>query len=278
MADDFFERHQERRALFGDEVDAYDLGRPGYPYRTYELLGERCGLGPGARVLEIGPGTGQATRRLLDAGASVTAVELSRALADRLRSNLGDRDLDITIGSFEEVELPTGAFDLVVAATAFHWVPADTGIRRCADLLRVGGSLALWWNYFGDHSRSDPFHEALLPVLGRLAPELLDISDTGGPTAPPPFALDVDARTRQIEASGRFGPVYYETISWTGRHSPEQLRALFGSYSPWLALSPQRRRVVLDAVEKLAVDDFGGTVERPYLTPIYVASKRGDPA
>jgi hypothetical protein len=131
----------------------------------------------------------------------------------------------------------------------------------------------MWWTFFGDHNRPDPFHDALTQILRRLAPELLDITDTGGSNTPQPFALDVEARISDIERSGHFGPAYHETIAWTGRHSAAQIRALFASYSPWLALPPERRAVVLDALEHLADENFGGVVERPYLTPIYIAAK-----
>jgi SAM-dependent methyltransferase len=273
VGDDFFVRHRDRRVLFGDDAASYEFGRPGYPERVYQLLRERCGLSPGTQVVEIGPGTGQATRRLLELGASVTAVELSPDLAGRLQADHHRQDLEVIVGAFEDARLPRRAFDLVTAATCFHWIPADAGLLRCAQLLRDGGSVAFWWTFFGDHSRPDPFHDALTPILRRLAPELLDIPGTRGRDAPPPYALDVAARLSEIERSGHFGPAYHETIPWTGRHTAAQIRALFASYSPWLALPPDRRAVVLDALERVADETFGGIVERPYLTAIYIAAK-----
>ena len=275
MSADFFDRHRGRRALFGDDVAAYDYGRPDYPERVYELLRLRGGLNDWSQVLEIGPGTGQATRRLLELGGSVTAIELSEALASWLKAKHGHSELDLVVGAFEDVELPGKSFDLVVAATSFHWVPTDVGLQRCASLLATGGSLALWWTVFGDPSRQDPFHEALTPILRRLAPELLDTPDRRGNA--PFYALDVKARVSEIEGSGSFGPVFNETISWTGGHTPEQLRALFSSYSSWRAIPADRRTVVLDALEAVAREEFGGVVERPYLTPIYMSRRLPGP-
>lgn len=270
-----FEQHRGRRALFDADVVAYDHGRPGYPEAMYDLLRTECGLGPSSRVLEIGPGTGQATGHLLDSGASVTAIELGSDLAKRLQSNFGNREgLSTIVAAFEDVELEPESFDLIVAATSFHWVPVEVGLQRCADALGLRGGLALWWNVFGDPDRPDPFHDALVPVLERLATELLDVPGAGNAsTGGPPYALDRAARIREIDASGRFDAVQHETIRWTGRHRPEEIRALFASFSPWLALPPTQRMAVLDEVERLATTDFGGIVERPYVTPIYVTSK-----
>jgi len=73
---------REGRRLFGADPIAYESARPGHAERVYELLVGRCGLRPGTNVLEIGPGTGQATRRLLDLGASpLVALEPDPALA-----------------------------------------------------------------------------------------------------------------------------------------------------------------------------------------------------
>jgi SAM-dependent methyltransferase len=226
-------------------------------------------------VVEIGPGTGQATARLLGAGSSVVAVEISEEMASCLRSKFGGSDLDIEVGAFEEVTLEPASFDLVAAATSFHWVPNDSGLQRSADLLRSDGWMALWWSFYGDPTRPDPFNDALVPVLRQVAPALLDIPGGGRlATGAPAYALDAEARTAEIEASGRFGPVHHELIRWTGRHGVEEVRAMFASFSPWLALPPEQRLLALDALERLATEDFNGTVERPYLTSIFLAPKR----
>lgn len=270
-----FELYLQRRGLFSSDVAAYDTGRPGYPDRVYELLRKVCGLGTGSRVLEIGPGTGQATGDLLRHGATVTAVELGTEMAAALEANYPSDNLSVEVGAFEDVDLDPNSFDLIVAATSFHWIPPETGIPRCADLLCPGGWLALWWNYFGDPDRPDPFRDAVTPIFQELAPSLIDtfpgIAFLAGAH---PHATDAQTRTSEIDATARFGPVRYEAIPWTGRHTPTQLRALFASYSPCLALPSDDRARVLDAIEHLAADTFAGVVERPYLTLIYLAQRR----
>ena len=202
----------------------------------------------------------------------MTAVELGGGLARRLRTKIADPALTVTVAAFEAVELPPASFDLVAAATSFHWVP-EGSVAHCADLLDHDGWLAVWWTVFGDPTRPDPFHDALLPLLADVAPDVLD-ADAARPTIHLPHALDTPARIAEIEGSGRFGDVHREEIRWTGRHDRAQLRALFGSFSPWLALDPDRRAHALDAMDALARDRFGGVVERPYVTAVFAAPRR----
>ncbi|HEX2765737.1 MAG TPA: 16S rRNA (adenine(1518)-N(6)/adenine(1519)-N(6))-dimethyltransferase RsmA [Candidatus Limnocylindria bacterium] len=63
-----------------------------------DAIVEAAELRPGDRVVEVGPGLGVLTRRLLAAGASVVAVELDPRLADYLRRELGG------IETFELIE------------------------------------------------------------------------------------------------------------------------------------------------------------------------------
>ena len=265
---------RDRRELFGRAVGDYDAGRPPYPGALWDVLVQRCNLGSGTRVLEIGPGTGQATGPLLGLGAAVTAVELDEGLASFLVSKHPGNSLSVLLGTFETVALPAASFDVVAAATSFHWVDPDVGLRRAAEALAPGGWLALWWNVFGDPSRPDPFGDALASLFAAF-PDLEETTGAGALlSGAHPYSLDVAARTAEIDATGSFGPVHHETIPWTALHTPADLRRLFGSYSSWLAIPDPRRAVLLDALESLARDPFGGRVERPYLTSIYLAQRR----
>lgn len=264
----------DRRSLFSHDVVAYASGRPGYPDRVYELLRDRCGLGPGTRVIEVGPGTGQATRTLLEAHASVVAIELSDEFATYLSTSFAEEQFTVEVGAFESVEPVVDSADLVVSATAFHWVPTMEGLRRSAQWLRPGGHLALWWNVFGDPNRPDPFDEALVAVLRRVVPSVLDAPGVGGVVAGSlPYGLDAQQRIADMRLEGRFVEIHHETIAWTCRHRASELRALFGSFSPWLALPADERSIALDALEQLVNDEFDGFVDRPYLTPVYLARK-----
>jgi len=57
--------------------------------RLLEYVLDEAAVGEGDRVVEVGPGTGALTARILDRGASVTAVEIDSALCRLLRERFG---------------------------------------------------------------------------------------------------------------------------------------------------------------------------------------------
>ena len=151
---------------FDRDAAGYAAGRPGYPPALFDVLGERCGLRPGARVVEVGPGTGQATAELLRRGAVVTAVEPGRNLAAHLVETLGGQPLTVVTDTFERARLEAGSADLVASATAFHWVDPEVGPEKVRTLLRPGGWVALWWNVFHDpEDEADAFSDAVDPIF-----------------------------------------------------------------------------------------------------------------
>lgn len=136
-------------------------------------------------VLELGPGPGLVTRRLMQAHrqgrARVTAVEIDQALAAALERTYGPDGLRVVRASASQMPLPDASFDLVVACTMLHHVPTVAGqdavLREAIRVLRPGGVLV----------GSDSLPSALL--------RLAHIGDTFVP-------IDVDGLPGRLRAAG----------------------------------------------------------------------------
>ena len=140
------------RTTFNNEAELYHAVRPRYPEDLFDALVRTAQLRDGAKLLEIGPGTGQATEPLTKRGYEITAVELGTGLAEVARKALEKyKNVEIITGAFEEVELPPESFDLVYAATAFHWVKPEVKFSKSHKLLKAGGHLVI----IGTHHVSD---------------------------------------------------------------------------------------------------------------------------
>lgn len=258
----------EGRGLFGLDVSGYDSIRPEYPAAVYERLQEVCGLAPGTRTLEIGAGSGLATRELIALGANpVVAIEPDQALADQLQIvvNQADARVDIHVASFEDLVLPHDTFDLAVAATSFHWVDPAGGLAKVRNVLRQGGAWAMWWNVFGDPDRDDPFHDA----TNNLMAPLHQSPSSGGP-GKPPYSLDTEARIGELSAAG-FENIEHRIMRWSVVYGPAEIRALYGTFSAVNRLPGAEREDLLDALSEIAKNQFGGVVERHMLTSMYTS-------
>jgi len=258
----------EGRHLFGLDPAAYELGRPGHPDRVYEVLAEGCGLGACTHVLEVGPGTGQATRKLLEGGASpVVALEPDSALAAYLRQSFGEQ-VDVREVTLEDAELEANAFDLAVAASSFHWVDEARGLELVRSALRPGGWWAMWWTLFGVPGKPDAFITATSPLL-----DGLDASPSSGKEGrSAPVALDTEAWFAALAEVGLRGTAH-EVVSWSASWDTAGIRALYGTFSPISRLEAERRDEILDAIAHIAEHEFGGHVDRALLTSIYTAQK-----
>jgi SAM-dependent methyltransferase len=257
----------EGRRLFGLDPAGYGVGRPDYPDVVYETLTRRCGLGPTTQVLEIGPGTGLVTRRLLRVGAHVTAVEPDPSMAAYLRDATASANLDVVPSSFEDAEVGDARFDLAVAATSFHWVDQEVGLSKLGRTLGRGGWAALWWTLFRDPDQPDEFSQAVEQLLG---PATRGIFDEPGR---PPFQLDESHRRRDMSRWAGLHDVTSEVITWTCELTPVQARALYASMATVIRRPADEQRRVLDGVERLATEISDGIVRRRFVTALYTGRK-----
>jgi SAM-dependent methyltransferase len=165
------------RRTFGSVAELYDRARPNYPESLFDELAELVHLVPGSRVLEIGPGTGQATVELSRRGYAVTGIELSPELAEIARQNAPEAEIEV--GDFESWEPREAGFHAIAAFTALHWVAPELRYAKPARLLRPEGALAVVHTH---HVRNDdPFwlesqedYDAVVPRPDNRPPPLLD--------------------------------------------------------------------------------------------------------
>lgn len=240
---------------FDRDAELYEAVRPGYPPEVVEALRSWDMLPERASVLELGPGTGQATRQLLRAGvADLTAVELGPHLARVLQETVSDVRLTVLVGDANEVSLPSAGFDLAVAATSFHWFDPSRVLPRVADALRPGGHLAVWWNVFGDPAVQTSFRTRLDALIG-------------APRSTEPWQLDVQHRVEALTGTGLFTNPRHAVWRWSRTMTTEQTVALFRTFSD-LADRPG----LLEGIRTL-VDELGGRIEDRYVTALYGVQK-----
>ncbi|GAA1035330.1 class I SAM-dependent methyltransferase [Virgisporangium ochraceum] len=252
------------RTTFGEDAERYDRARPRYPAQMFDDLAA-AGVRPGARVLEIGCGTGQATTDLAERGHRIVAVELGADMAAVARRNLARfGSVEVVTAAFEDWPLPDEPFDVVFSATAFHWIDPAVRVSKSADALRPGGLLA---TVRTEHIAGG---NPEFWVAAQTCYERFDPSTPPGLRQQPASAIPED--DRELVPSGRFGPARFHRYEWDASYTTAEYLDLLLTYSGHRALPAAQRSGLLDCIAGL-IEGNGGRIVKRYLTELRLARR-----
>jgi SAM-dependent methyltransferase len=215
-------------------------------------------------ILEVGPGTGQATRDLLRRGAAVHAIEIGPSMAAKLREALPSPDLTITIGDFEEANVAEHGFDAVFSATAYHWISPKAQVDRPVRVLKPGGVLAIVDLNQVSSPDDQGFFAAAQPIYERYG------EGHTGPQASERHAVDPPIH-RVLRGDPRFVNVELRTYNWNQTYTAAGYRQLMLSYSSTQLMTPAARQGLLDDMENFVRRQFGDQVTRPIVVTLTTA-------
>jgi SAM-dependent methyltransferase len=223
-------------------------------------------LHPGDRLLEVGCATGKATRPLLERGFRVVCVELGERLAAQARVNLAGLDCEVHRAAFEEWPGEPGSFDLVYAATAWHWLDPDVRYRRAHELLRARGHLALWGAGHAFPAGFDPFFTEIQDTY-----DAIGESHPGDWPPPPPEQTPDDAP--DIEASGLFADVQVRRYVWELAYTADEYIALLDTFSGHIAMGGEKRARLNAEIRRLIAARPEHRVRRHWQAILHVARR-----
>lgn len=209
---------------------AYEVARPGYPDEAVAVLRDEVGIAAGTLVLDLAAGTGKLTRRLVELGASVSAVEPVAAMRGQLAAVLPQ--VEVVDGTAEAIPVADASVDVVAVAQAFHWFDAPAALGEIARVLRPGGRLVLLWNerdertpWVAEMSRLITWHERTVSRY-----QHVDWAEI-------------------VAASGRFGLLQERAVDWDQPITRDLLAERVRSISYIAAMpSPQREALAAEVV------------------------------
>ncbi len=258
------------RATFDEDAERYHRARPSYPSNLIDHIVSSVSSGrpdpaDGTRVLEIGCGTGQATRLLAPRVGSVLAVDLGVALAEVARRELAMFDnVNVVVGDAEKLDPAAGPFDAIVAFTMFHWLDAATRSARLRELLTPDGSLVVVSTHHVEGGTSPFFAEV------QECYESWDPSTVKGQRLPEPEHIIED--TSEFERSG-FSSVSVKRFDQIVSTTTAEYLDVLQTYSGHIDLPSEQRVGLLGCIGNLIDGSYGGRVEKAYHYLVTIARR-----
>lgn len=254
--------------VFNEVAELYDRVRPGYPDRLFADLVSITGLDERSSVLEVGCGTGQATRSLAALGCSVTALEPGPDLAAIARRHLATHDnVTIHTTTFEDWDACGQRFELLIAASSWHWVDPSIGWPRAHELLTPSGWMALLGHVVVGH-----------PGEPEIYAETADLHERFSPGNPgwghPPLEDEVRAAAEGwglvADPGTWFGPTLVRWHPTVQQFTGQGFTELLDTTSLYRDLAPQVREPLLEAIAERIRTRLGDRASRRYLSVLRV--------
>lgn len=262
------EARDTTRRSFDAAADQYQRARPEYPAELFDSMIELADLPPGAHLVEVGCATGKATLPLARRGSRITAIELGASLSEAARENLAEfPNVEVVHSAFEAWDPPPEQrFDLVFAATSWHWVDPDVRYRKAARLLAPGGCLAFWSATHVFPEGGDSFFR-----------EIQDVYDEIGDALPPdttwPTAEELPDSKDEIEGSGRFEVVAVRRFGWVVDYVADAYIELLETFSSSLTMSPDKRGYLYAKIRERLATRTDPVLHRGWGAALHVARR-----
>ena len=250
------------RKIFDTIPDEFDRWRPRYCTELFDDLIEYAQLAPGKTALEVGPGTGQATEPVLKSGCDYTAIELGENFTEFITDKFGTCDnFSIINADFETYDFGGRKFDLLYSAAAFQWIPEKIGYPKAYDLLKPGGSFAMFLLKADVQPGGGYTEEKLYNKIQAVYNEFFH------PEIPYTCDLDYDAREK-------YGFTQLETREYkkSRTFTADEYVRLIGTHSDHLTLKEPYRTGVFEGI-RAAINECGGSIARYDLYTMYLAKK-----
>ncbi|SDL61732.1 class I SAM-dependent methyltransferase [Paenibacillus jilunlii] len=254
----------DKRLTFNEDVENYDKWRPTYCEELFKDIIAYSHLEQGGKAIEIGIGTGQATRPFLETDCEVAAIELGKDLTEYSKLKFREyKNFTIYNTSFEEFACPDSSIDFIYSATAFHWIPEETGYRKASKLLKNDGTLALFWNRPFVSRENDELHQIIQGIYQKYRPSNTKLIEND--------TERYNNTSKTIQNYG-FRDVVFKLYHLTRQFSSTDYVALLNTYSDHRSLPSPAKERFEDEIRE-AIIKFGDVLMVYDTIDLYLARK-----
>ena len=237
----------ELKSMFNTAATLYEEVRPGYPENLIRDVVDLSGLNDHSRILEIGCGTGKATRPFAERGYELVCLDIGADLIGIAKEKLkAFPNVSFVEHAFEAWE-SDGKFDMIISATAFHWIDPNVRYLKASEVLKSTGVLAVFSN---QHVRKD---EGFFAESQSLYDKYYTPLTTNLPTHATDFP-GVEVFQNPIK----------RVYPWKQTYSSEQYVKLLNTYSDHIALPDKNKYLLFEGIVNLIETKYDGQITKHY--------------
>ena len=236
---------------FDTQATLYEKMRPGYASALYKEIFRYQPLTDSSCALEIGIGGGQATEPILKTGCSVKAVERGAHFTQICNQKFSHYPRFTCINSrFEDYEDSENTFDLVFAASSFHWIEEEFGYKKVHSLLKKGGAFARFANHPYKDKENEALDEKIQTIYAKYMP---------GSKMSPEYTMEMAENRANIAKKYGFIEIEAHIFSRIRTFTAQEYISLLGTYSDHIAIEEATRKKFFQEI-KSAIQSSGDTI------------------
>lgn len=111
--------------------------------RRVDLIVNTTKMQPSKKVLEIGCGTGMFTKKFLQSGAEITAIDISKDLLEIAKKNILNSNIHFELAAAEDLSMiKNNYFDAVIGNSVLHHLDYEKALKAFYKVLKPGGKIA----------------------------------------------------------------------------------------------------------------------------------------
>ena len=249
---------------FDNAAANYEKSRPLYPETLYEDLFRYQPVGGSSSVLEIGVGTGKASLPVLETRCKWFGLEPGAHLAAVAQNKFrAYENAALEEKTLQELVCPPESFDLIYAATAFHWIPEEYGYKRVYELLKSGGTFARFAYHAGVDRRRPELAEEIQSLYRKYF---------GSTEAPKAFNEEDAKKLADLAAHYGFTDPVWQLYESTKDFTAEEYLELLTTYPDHMKLAEPDRRALFEGIYN-AIRHHGGIITVYYTVDLELARK-----
>ncbi len=235
------------RTTFNTAATLYEEVRPGYPEKLIQDVVDLSGLNDHSRILEVGCGTGKATQSFAERGYALVCLDIGADLIAVAQEKLkAYPNVTFVKTAFEEWK-PEWSFDLIISATAFHWIDPQVRYLKASEVLESNGFLAVFSN---QHVRKEEgFFAEVQSLYDRYYLPLT-------PNRP--------THTANLPGVEAFHSPIRRVYPWIQTYSSEQYIKVLNTYSDHIALPDKNKQLLFEGIVNLIETKYDGKLTKHY--------------